>query len=292
MLGSTPYAGILQFYVVLFAAMPLLVWITRRVPIGACLIAAVAVHLAFPLLKMVPAPPTIGGQPMLQRLIDLTVGAGTGAQIAGPSLLHSMVLVVSGFQLGRWLRAAPDERPALWPIFAVFLLMGLWSLSISGYGDVSLAGLAGMRLRNLNHPAYIFLIGGIALMLTAGLAVAMRGRRVPDVLLVLGRRSLFGFGFGNMVITFWPHGLTQAWGPGASVTILLGAVVALIFAYDLALRGAGHRHSPSALVRAMARGSDRLTEGIANMALGRRRRHRSRLRRSSIAEEAPQALPL
>src|ERR1700754_4501085 len=64
MLGSTPYAGILQYYTIMFTAMPLVILLLRRVPASLCLAAAVCAHLAFPLLKSLPTPPPVMGQPV------------------------------------------------------------------------------------------------------------------------------------------------------------------------------------------------------------------------------------
>lgn len=269
MLGSTPYAGILQYYTIMFTAMPLTVALLRRVPLALCLAIAVAVHLAFPLLKAVPAPPVWMDQPILGRLNDLIIGTGTHVEIAGPSVLHSLVLVFSGVLLGRWLTgAAPRTR--LWPLLLLFAVMGLWSLTMTGY-EVTLAGLSSMRLRNLNHPAYAFVIGGFALLVILALVTATRGRRVPDTLLVLGRRSLFGFGFGNVIITFWPGIVAERLGQVPSVLLLLAVVVVVIFAYDIALsrarRGLSGGHSPVTAIHALAATGDRFAAAVADMLL-------------------------
>lgn len=243
MLGSTPYAGILQYYTIMFAVMPLTIALLRKVPLALCLAGAVAVHLAFPLLKRVPSPPVLMGQPVFGRLNDLMIGTGAQPQIAGPSILHSLVWVFSGLLLGRWLAGVPRVR--LWPLLLLFVVMGLWSLTVTGYGDVTLTSLSTMRLRNLNHPAYGFVTGGFALLLILALVTATRGREVPDALLVLGRRSLFGFGFGNVIITFWPGIVAERLGQAVSVLLLLVIVVAVIFAYDVARR-AWHPDPPGA----------------------------------------------
>ncbi len=269
MLGSTPYAGILQYYTIMFAVMPLTVALLRRVPAALCLAVAVAVHLAFPLLKAVPAPPPLMGQPIPGRLNDLIIGTGTHVEIAGPSILHSLVLVFSGVLLGRWIAgAAPRTR--LWPLLLLFAVMGLWSLTMTGY-EVTLESLSSMRLRNLNHPAYSFVIGGFALVLILALVAATRGRKVPDALLVLGRRSLFGFGFGNVIITFWPGIVTEWLGQAPSVLVLLAVVAAVIFAYDIALsrarRGLGGGRSPATTIHALAAAGDQLTGAAADTLL-------------------------
>lgn len=243
MLGSTPYAGVLQYYTIMFALLPLTIMLLRRVPLALCLAAAVAAHLAFPLLKRVPPPPALMGQPVFGRLNDLLIGTGTHPEIAGPSILHSLLWVFSGVLLGRWLVGAPRTR--LWPLLLLFAGMGLWSWTVTGYGEVTLANLSTMRLRNLNHPAYGFVVGGFALLLVLAFVMVARGRAVPDALLVLGRRSLFGFGFGNVIITFWPGLVAERLGQAPSVLLLLIIVVTVIFAYD-AVRRAWHRGPPGA----------------------------------------------
>ena len=268
MLGSTPYAGILQYYTIMFTAMPLTIAVLRRAPLALCLAFAVAVHLAFPLLKAVPAPPVLMDQPILGRLNDLLIGTGTRVEIAGPSILHSLVLVFSGVLFGRWLVGVPRAR--LWPLLLLFAVMGLWSLTMTGY-DVTLEGLSSMRLRNLNHPAYSFVIGGFALLAILALVAVTRGRKVPDALLVLGRRSLFGFGFGNVIITFWPAIVTERLEQMMSVLLLLAVVVAVIFAYDIALsrarRGLSSGRSPITAIYTLAATGDRFTAAAADVLL-------------------------
>ncbi len=269
MLGSTPYAGILQYYAIMLAAMPLLVWLLRKVPLALCLAGATAVHLAFPLLKAIPSPPPVMGQPILGRLVDLTVGTGTVVEIAGPSILHGMVLVFVGVALGRWCRQPrlSSFRSVFLPIGLLFLAMAAWSLSVRGYGPVDAQSLSGMRLRNLNHPAYAFIIGGLALILVVGSVVGTWGRRIADGWLVLGRRSLFAFGFGNVVITFWPKTVAAMLGVRLSALLLLGVVITLIFAYDRAVQHGGQtddgRLSLPGVIHAIATGADRFTRRAA-----------------------------
>lgn len=287
MLGSTPYAGILQYYTIMFMAMPLAILLLRRVPAPLCLAAAVCVHLAFPQLKSLPTPPPVMGQPILARIVDLTIGTGSVPQIAGPSILHSLVLVFAGFLLGRWLTGA-SPRGRLWPLLLLFAAAGLWSLTQTRYGPIDLTSLSSMRLRNLNHPAYTFIMGGFALVLILAAVAATRGRRVPDALLVLGRRSLFGFGFGNVIITFWPRTIATQLGAAPSALLLLMVVIAVIFAYDRALArgkpGEAGRFSFPGLIHATATAADRLTTRAAN-ALIRPARH---IRRSCARIAAPE----
>ncbi len=286
MLGSTPYAGILQYYTIMFTAMPLIILLLRRVSAVYCLAAAVLVHLAFPLLKLAPTPPPVMGQPILGRLVDLTIGTGTDIQIAGPSILHSLALVFSGVLLGRWLTGFGARRGRLWPLLLLFLAMGLWSLTLTRYADVDLASLSSMRLRNLNHPAYSFIVGGFALVLILVFVAATRGRRVPDALLVLGRRSLFGFGFGNVIITFWPALIAGRIGVTLSALLLLCVVVAVIFAYDGALargrQGLARPFSPSGLIHAAATAANRFTAQAAQALC--RTASRNRRRAGYVAE--------
>jgi hypothetical protein len=161
----------------------------------------------------------------------------------------------------------------------LFAALGLWSLTVTRYGDVDLASLSSMRLRNLNHPAYSFIMGGFALVLILIAVAAARGRRVPDTLLVLGRRSLFGFGFGNVIITFWPKMIAARIGAGMSALLLLAVVVVVIFAYDRALargrQGLAGSRSPSRLIHAAASAADRITARAAQALLSpARSRHR------------------
>jgi acyl-CoA synthetase (AMP-forming)/AMP-acid ligase II len=270
LLGSMPYAQILSFYAVMFLLLSPIVSLLRRYNFYVLLGCALAIHLAFPLFKAVPTPPEIGGQPMLQRLLDLVIGSGSHPLLAGPSLAHSLVLVLAGYWIGLAARNASSGdgglaaffKPQL-PLLAVFAGMAVWSMFIPGY-PVSFELLTDMTLRNLNHPAYIFMIGGLALLLLDVFLVSPWTRRVPGWFMIPGRRSLFAFGFGNVLIILWPASTLAALPPLWNAAILFACVFALIYAYDYCIRTGPQAGGIAGLVSRARQAGDNMTARAAH----------------------------
>jgi hypothetical protein len=238
-LGSTPYAAILKYYAILFLVLPLIVVAVRRHHLLILVAAGSVVHLCYPLIRAIPDPPAIMGRPLLERATDLTIGVGD--QLAGPSIVHSLVLLFAGCWLGSLLRRAAGPQPLLrrsdLALGLVLAGMTLFSLYVSR--PITLEALGSMRLRNDNHPAYVFVLGGAAMLLVLTMARLFWTRTAPAWLTLLSRRSLFTFGFGNVIVTLWPDAVTRLAGTMASATLLLGTILLVVWFYDRALLGGG-----------------------------------------------------
>lgn len=269
MLGSLKYAQILSFYAVMFAVLPLLTAIIRRYNFYLIFACSLVIHMLFPLLKSIPSPPEINGQPMIQRVLDLLVGTGSAPILAGPSFAHGLVLVFAGYWIGLAARNSSGKeaylrtflRPQL-VILAVFAAMAISSLFIPGY-PVTFEALGHMRLRNLNHPAYIFIVGGASLLILDAILIMPWVRRIPPWFMVPGRNSLFAFGFGNILIILWPRDGLAVLSPPVNALLLYASVMALIYAYDYCMGHGSSGKGLPALVYSLSRSARHATRGIA-----------------------------
>jgi hypothetical protein len=241
-LGSMPYAQILSFYTVLFLLIPLLVVAIRRIGFWSLFAGFLAVHLLYPLLKAAPDLRDVNGQPIFQRLIDFTIGTGSHPEIAGPSLLHSMVLLLAGYWIGTITKKAaerPEPRAAftkeVYPLAGILLGYLAWSFLVPN-APVEVSTLTSMRLRNLNHPAYTFVYGSVCVLLLVVLLRASWTRRVPNWMTHIGHRSLFAFGFGNLIVTMAPARPDWLASRGVYAAMIFCAVLACAYAYDFCLR--------------------------------------------------------
>ena len=242
LLGAMPYAQILIFYTIMFLLIPAIIFALKRVNFWALLAGALAVHAAFLVLKMVPTPPKIAGQPIGQRLLDLLVGAGSAPEVAGPSILHSLALLMAGIWIGGSIkRSGESTSPRKYfarmqlPLAAVFGAALIFAFSIPGY-TVDWNTLTNLQLRNLNHPAYVFVFGGICIVLLWVLLVSRWSNLAPRWLLTIGRRSLFAFGIGNAVIILWPREGFAALPSLVDGLIILSFVVLLVYGFDYCMR--------------------------------------------------------
>jgi acyl-CoA synthetase (AMP-forming)/AMP-acid ligase II len=251
MLGAMPYAGILAFYTIMFLMIPLLLWALNRIGFWLLFCASLAVHAAFLALKGVPTPPLINHQPIFQRVLDLFVGAGDAPTLAGPSIAHGLVLVLAGYWVGLAAKKSfrdQDSRRAFLirqaPLAAIFAAAGVLSFFVPHF-PVTLPALAGMELRNLNHPAYVFLLGLPSLLILQLLLVWPAIKQTPRWLMRIARRSLFGFGIGNAIIALIPSGWLSVFPPVVTAALLLTMIVSLIYYYDWCMRTGAHARGPS-----------------------------------------------
>lgn len=265
MLGSMPYAQILSFYSIMFLFLPVIMIVLKKFNFYSIFFGALTVHFGFLALKGVPSPPEIGGQPMIQRVLDLLVGTGSHPIISGPSLIHSLVLVLAGYRIGMAVRNSSAESN--WfrafavlqlPVLIVFATMALWSTFIPGY-PVTFDGLSNLQLRNLNHPAYIFITGGLSLLILDAILVMPWTRHIPSWFMTPGRNSLFAFGFGNAFILLWPHGGFATLSPLSNTFLIFAAVMALVYAYDFCIRSGAAGHGVPALVYRLSQFGEQAT---------------------------------
>ncbi|ABI77786.1 AMP-binding enzyme [Hyphomonas neptunium ATCC 15444] len=278
LLGAMPYAQILVFYTIMFLLIPAIVYALKRFNFWALFAASLAVHAAFMALKMVPTPPKVAGQPILQRLMDLVVGAGAAPEVAGPSILHSFVLLMAGIWIGDSIRRS-GEHPSprrhfarmQLPLAAVFALALVYAFSIPGY-TVDWDTLTNLQLRNLNHPAYVFVFGGICVLLLWVLLVAPLSNRAPRWLMAMGRRSLFAFGIGNAIIVLWPRGGFPFLPPLADGLIILSSLMVLIYAFDYCMRAGRDGTGVARWVFTATNAGSRFIGGLAKRIVGVGRR--------------------
>lgn len=247
-LGPMPYAQILVYYTIMFLALPLLLLALRLFRFWMLFAASLIVHASFLLFKMVPAPPETFGVAAPQMLVDLIVGAGTVPVLGGPSILHSLVLLLSGVWIGTAIKESAgkadprrDFLRAQIPVAAVFAVAAILSFFVPGY-PVEWLTLIDMELRNLNHPVYIFVYGLMALGLLSFLLVSPGSARAPGWVLPLGRRSLFAFGVGNAVIVAWPPGGFGFLPPIIDGLVLLALLMLMVYAFDYCLRAGPNGH--------------------------------------------------
>lgn len=207
MIGVTPYADILKFYAVALALSPWL--IALRIRIGSAYLfgVALAVHLLFPILRLIPKPPLVLGKDYLGMPAGFLYGGGEG--VGGPSILHGMTLVIIGMVIGRAVLLSFDDQSAkrrqgisilgLLFVFSVAVSAALWDFE-SPFQTVR--HIADMSLRNLNHPIYFALgIGATIFCVTICIWLfdALKfswGRGIS----FLGKASLFTFSFGNILL--------------------------------------------------------------------------------------------
>jgi len=266
MLGASPYAAILKYYTIMFLLLPLLVVAVKQFSLRLCMMFACLYEFLYPLLKAFPPMPELAGQPVLERVVSLVAGLGITNEVAGPSVLHSFTLVFAGIYLGRWIKGERDKpspelaKATLARLVAILGVLAALAAIWPGPGSVDLASLAGMELRNLNHPAYIFITGGVALLTILAFVRISWRKNVPEWLLLLGRRSLFAFGFGNVIIVLWPRALSDDIGTLPSASVLLLCVIATVAVYDAARRDSALIPGPmkTAIDRLVAAG-DRMT---------------------------------
>lgn len=275
LVGALPYSQILIFYAVMFPLIPLILFALKRVGFWTLFAAAMAAQLAFVPLKMVPAAPEIYGQPVFQRVVDLFIGAGTAPAVAGPSILHSFVLLLAGYWVGLGVRRSMDSpRSGLQfvrsqtPMIALFAAGLAYACSIPGY-PVEWLGLVSMYLRNLNHPAYIFFYGLICLGLLILLLVSSVSARAPNWLMTIGRRSLFAFGVGNAIILVWPREGLPFLGPLPDSLLLLSLLIVLTYAFDYCMRTGRNGHGPARLVFDLTNWGSRKIAALARLIVRR-----------------------
>ncbi|MCR9235914.1 MAG: OpgC domain-containing protein [Alphaproteobacteria bacterium] len=207
MIGVSPYADILKFYAVALALSPWL--ISLRVTYGPVYLlgAALAVHLLFPVLQLIPKPPLILGKDYLGMPAGFLYGGGEG--VGGPSILHGMTFVVIGMIIGRAVLLSFDDQSAIRRKGAAILgALFVCSLAISALlwdfqaPFQTIRNIADMSLRNLNHPIY-FSLGISATIFCVVICIWLfdvQKYSWARWISFLGKASLFTFSFGNILL--------------------------------------------------------------------------------------------
>ncbi|WP_162987099.1 hypothetical protein [Sphingomonas paeninsulae] len=237
-MGSTAYVQILTLYTVYFLALPWLIAALQKVGLVRALAFAFLVHLAFVPIKALQISDRVPGFAYIQRIIDLAIGAGTQNMIAGPSILHSLALVLGGVWVGRLIVDVLQTNRGLARLIAPFLafaVVAAWSVTENSIVAVTGKTLSDLTLRNLNHPAYTMIYGALAVFVIPVLVLGLRSFKPREAALVVGKRSLFVFGFGNAIISCWANYYGSVILQTLSAIMLLGTVIAVVYAYDILL---------------------------------------------------------
>ncbi|WP_171946435.1 OpgC domain-containing protein [Hyphomicrobium sp. CS1GBMeth3] len=228
--GMTPYTDILRFYAVSLLFAPLIIWVRIRFGLIALFAFLFFVHLAYPILKMIPAPEPILGRDLLGPIVGFLYGGGHSG-IGAPSLLHGLTFVVGGMIIGsafgKLLYGNQRERRQALLILGGLMLLGATAvISLWSGLDHVLQATDHSTYRNDNHPFY-YAVGLVLTILATSVCVYLfdvRGYRWADGVTFIGKTSLFTFAFGNMVLYL------QTLGPssGAGKFVIVTACVAFI----------------------------------------------------------------
>lgn len=213
LIGGTAFSDILKFYAVVLVLSPLIIRLSQsKVGMSLLLAYAIGVHLAFPLLAVLPPPPLIDGRDYLYPPAGFLYGGADG--VGGPSVVHGISFVIFGILIGRASRLLTgDDRArhrgrkafAALAIVPTFLAAALWPWQESIVGTADL--LIQMDYRNDNHPIY-FAIGAAAAALFVWIALEfydLKGARAGAGLAFIGSVSLFTFAFGNILVVLAPQ---------------------------------------------------------------------------------------
>lgn len=251
-MGNSPYTEILKFYAIVLALAPVLLWLRARLGLWPLVVAALAYHAAWPLLTALPdAHHDLGAPLAVGRLIMFATGFGD-LQLAGPSILHGLTLVVAGQCLGRFLLGgSPKGLQAVDPatnqgfrrrVAGLLAATGLVAMAgATVLPEGAFANLANGSFRMDSHGLY-FAAGVVsATLMTIMFVWLIDIRRVGGTaawtrLTFFGRTSMFTFAWGNILLYLVDP---SPEGPGASLTwaiVLLLAICAMSWAFDLAAR--------------------------------------------------------
>lgn len=213
LIGGTAFSDILKFYAVVLVLSPFIIRLSQhKLGMPALLAYAIGVHLAFPLLAILPPPPLIDGRDYLYPPAGFVYGGAEG--VGGPSVAHGISFVIFGILIGRASRLLTGDSGArqlgrrafaALVVVPMFVAAALWPWQESVVGTAEL--LIHMDYRNDNHPIY-FALGAAAAALFVWIALELydlRGVRRGSGLAFIGSVSLFTFAFGNILVVLAPQ---------------------------------------------------------------------------------------
>lgn len=251
-MGNSPYTEILKFYAVVLALAPVLLWMRERIGLWPLAVLALAFHAAWPLLDALPdARHDLGAPIHIARLIKFLTGFGD-LQLAGPSILHGLTLVIAGQCLGRFLTGGSNEglRKMDMSSYRGFgrrvrgLLVGAGVAAVIGglfLTGEAIDGLVDGSLRKDSHPLY-FAAGTVSATLMTLLFVQLIDiRTIGNVdfwtrMTFFGRTSMFTFAWGNIFLYLVNPAPVSAGAALIWAAALLGGICAMSFAFDLTAR--------------------------------------------------------
>lgn len=251
-MGNSPYTEILKFYAIVLAVAPVLLWLRARLGLWPLIVGALAYHAAWPLLTALPDVHVDLGAPIhIGRLVMFATGFGQ-SDLAGPSILHGLTLVVAGQCLGRFLLGRSSQglqavdpatsqgfRRRVSGLFVALVLVAMAGALALPEG--AFATLANGTLRRASHGLY-FAAGAVsATLMTIMFIWLIDIRRVGSTaawsrLTFFGRTSMFTFAWGNVLLYLVD---VSPDGPMAALSwavLLLMAICAMSWAFDLAAR--------------------------------------------------------
>lgn len=251
-MGNSPYTEILKFYAIVLALAPILLWMREKIGLWPLVILALAFHVAWPLLDALPdAQHDLGAPIHIARLIKFLTGFGD-LQLAGPSILHGLTLVIAGQCLGRFLTGGSSKglRTMDLSSYRGFgqrvrgLLIGGGVVALIGglvLTNEAIDGLVDGSLRKDSHPLY-FATGILSATLMTLLFVQLidiRNVGSADLwtrVTFFGRTSMFTFAWGNIFLYLVGPSPVSASTALIWAAALLGGICAMSFAFDRAAR--------------------------------------------------------
>lgn len=213
--NNARFGEVLKIYALLFLIVLLLLPAIRRFGVAA-LVAAAAAGWALSAVLAAVMPP---GHFLPQFLFGYDTGFG-------PAVLLALTFVAFGALVGQ---ALAGRASLAAPAVAVAVSLVLLAVAVLDQGPVVLArDLATHTLRKLNDPVYYAwgivassaVMAGFALLLRREIASPLTG-----VLATIGQRSLFFYGFGNVLINLLPAADV---GPVAGLLLSLVVLAAMI----------------------------------------------------------------
>lgn len=283
-MGNSPYTEILKFYAVALAVAPLLLWIRVRIGLAPLILAAATYQAAWPILHSLPdAQHDLGIPLQVARFLKFVTGFGS-PQLAGPSVLHGLTLVIAGQTFGKVVLGwgyKPMGRQDLALASSNFgrgismlliLTSGLASMGAFIIPREVLVGLADMSLRMNSHVLY-FIIGAVSAVLVSLAFIwmidvrKMVSSRFWFMLSFFGRTSMFTFAWGNIMlymVNYYPAGKGDTY----TIAFLLVAAICLMsFVFDFVMR---HSEIARAVIAAMNKPLDDLARLLFSMVSGKR----------------------
>lgn len=283
-MGNSPYTEILKFYAVALAVAPLLLWIRVRIGLVPLILVAATYQAAWPILHSLPDARHDLGMPLqVARFLKFVTGFGS-PQLAGPSVLHGLTLVIAGQAFGNAVlgrRYKPMDRQGLALDSSnfgrrIFMLListiGLASMGAFIIPHEVFVGLANMSLRMNSHVLY-FVIGAVSAVLVSLAFIwiidvrKMVSSRFWFMLSFFGRTSMFTFAWGNIMlymVNYYPAGKGDTY---TLAFLLVAAICLMSFVFDFVMR---HSEITRTAIAAMNKPLDDLARLLLSMASGRR----------------------
>lgn len=218
-MGNSPYTEILKFYTVALAIAPILLWLRGRVGLAPLVTVAIGYQVAWPIFHALPDAQSELGLPLqAARFIKFLTGFGS-PNLAGPSVLHGLTLVVAGQAFGRIIVGSRDGKAgqASIPLTSSAFNRRISNLLILSLGIIiigalilpheAFSGLAAMSLRMSSHPLYFAAGAAFAIFTSLAFILIVDVKKIAAdslwrELSFFGRTSMFTFSWGISYFTW------------------------------------------------------------------------------------------